>query len=50
MLIKTKEQLLHTIKEYLCVGGLWNPELMEHDKVRDMIMDIREYLLNENNT
>ena len=35
------------ITEYLCVGGLWNPELMEHDKVRDLLMAVREYLRRE---
>lgn len=33
------------IKEYLCLGGLFNPELMEHDKVRDMILEIRDTIL-----
>lgn len=42
---------LHTyiknrIKEYLCVGGLFNPECMEHDKVRDMIIEIRNKIEN----
>lgn len=35
---------LARIREYLCVGGLWNPELMEHDKVRDMVMLCRDEL------
>jgi hypothetical protein len=27
------------IQEYLSKGGLFNPELMQHDKVRDLIME-----------
>lgn len=33
--------LLEQIGGYLDTGGLFNPELMEHDKVRDLIMDCR---------
>jgi len=36
---------LGLIREYLWVGGTWNPELMEHDKVRDMVMLCRDELL-----
>lgn len=32
------------IKEYFCAGGLFNPELMEHEKVRDMIALAQEEL------
>jgi len=38
------KELSDRITEYLANGGLFNPELMEHDKVRDLLMDIREYL------
>lgn len=37
-------RLLQRIQEYLEVGGLFNPELMEHDKVRDLIIDCRDYI------
>lgn len=37
-------ELLERIREYLTLGGLFNPELMEHDKVRDLIMDCREHI------
>jgi hypothetical protein len=37
-------ELLERIREYLTLGGLFNPEMMEHDKVRDLIMDCREYI------
>ena len=34
--------ILERIKNYLGSGGPFNPELMEHEKVRDLIMDCRE--------
>jgi len=36
--------ILETIQSYLGNGGLFNPEMMEHDKVRDLIMACREEL------
>ena len=30
------------ITEYLSAGGLFNPELMQHDKVRDMVIQCRD--------
>ena len=36
--------MIDKITEYLSSGGYFNPELMEHDKVRDLLMDIREQL------
>lgn len=35
------ERLSARITEYLCAGGLWNPECMEHDKVRRLLIDCR---------
>ena len=35
---------LRLIQEYLEMGGAFNPELMEHDKVRDMVMIARDEL------
>ncbi len=32
------------ITNYLCSGGLFNPELMEHDKVRALLIDARDYI------
>lgn len=29
------------LSEYLINGGLFNPEMMEHDKVRDLLIDCR---------
>jgi hypothetical protein len=32
------------ISNYLLSGGLFNPELMEHAKVSELIVDCREYI------
>lgn len=32
------------LTEYLALGGLFNPELMNHDKVRDLLIDLRATL------
>ena len=39
----TPQELSLRISEYLSQGGLFNPELMDHCKVRDMLMEIREH-------
>ncbi|MCE5293950.1 MAG: hypothetical protein LLF94_04995 [Chlamydiales bacterium] len=36
--------LLDRIQNYLECGGFFNPECMEHDKVRDLIMDCKTIL------
>lgn len=33
------------INNYLGNGGLFNPELMEHQKVRDLLLDCREEIM-----
>ena len=33
------------ITEYLSVGGFFNPEMMEHDKVRDLLIQIRDLFI-----
>jgi hypothetical protein len=38
------DALAARITGYLASGGLWNPELMEHDKVLDLLVDCREAL------
>lgn len=38
------QPLLDRIQNYLELGGLFNPECMEHDKVRDLIMDCKAIL------
>lgn len=40
-----KQKLINRITNYLSVGGLFNPEYMEHDKVRDLLINCREYLM-----
>ena len=37
-------EVVTRITEYLSLGGLWNPDLMDHDKVRDLLIDCREAL------
>ena len=32
-------ELQASIKSYLCNGGLFNPEMMEHSKVRDLLLE-----------
>lgn len=41
---KDKAELLSAIQNYLGNGGLFNPEMMEHDKVRDLILDCFDYI------
>jgi hypothetical protein len=36
------ERVEERIMEYLAVGGLFNPELMDHDEVRSIMLDCRE--------
>ena len=36
--------LLNRINDYLVKGGLFNPENMEHEKVQQLLLDIRDYL------
>jgi hypothetical protein len=39
-----RQQLLNRIKNYLASGGFFNPEAMEHEKVRDLVIACRTYL------
>jgi len=39
-----KELLRRRITEYLSGGGLFNPELANHDAVRDLLIDCRAAL------
>lgn len=41
---RTDEKLCDRITDYLSKGGLFNPELMEHEKVRDLLIDCRKAL------
>lgn len=40
----TPEILTPLISEYLGNGGLFNPEMMDHEKVRELLMQCRECL------
>ena len=40
-------KLQDRIKGYLSMGGLFNPELVNHDIVRDLILDERAELLTQ---
>ena len=39
------EYITNRITEYLSNGGLFNPESMNHEEVRNLLMEIREYLM-----
>jgi hypothetical protein len=39
-----REQLSDRITNYLSAGGLFNPELMDHKKVNELLIDIRNFL------
>ena len=43
----SRERLVERITEYLSKGGLFNPEEMDHDKVRTLLIDCREHLSKE---
>lgn len=34
--------VVNKINEYLTCGGLFNPELMEHEKVKDLILECKD--------
>lgn len=36
------EQLASNIDQYLQAGGLFNPELMDHLAVRDLLIEMRD--------
>ena len=43
-LLEQKTEAINKINEYLTNGGLVNPELMDPQAVRDMLLDIRNML------
>ncbi len=49
-MVRSSGNLVLRITEYLSTGGLFNPELMDHEKVRDLLMDCREELISAANT
>ena len=42
--LSERQQLHNRICQYFATGGLWNPDMALHDKVRELFMDIRDYL------
>lgn len=40
-----KMSILDKLTEYFLHGGLYNPEMMEHEKVRDLLIEAREEIL-----
>jgi len=41
---KVADQLDERLKNYFGNGGLFNPEMMEHDKVRDLMRDLHDFV------
>src|SRR5208282_6245233 len=41
---KLREALVARINNYFQMGGVFNPEQMDHIKVRDLLKDCREFL------
>lgn len=37
-------QVPQRVTDYLSSGGLWNPELADHDEVRNMLIDARDVI------
>ena len=42
MMQERREEVSKRITEYLASGGLFNPELMDHDLVRDLLISLRD--------
>jgi len=41
---REREMIVGRIDEYLALGGFFNPEAMDHEKVRELLIDIRAAL------
>jgi hypothetical protein len=41
-----RDTILSEIQQYLCSGGMFNPELAIHDNVRDLIIKCKTYIIN----
>jgi hypothetical protein len=44
------EYLTNRINEYLSNGGLFNPEHMNHEEVRNLLMEIRDNIVKKEKT
>jgi hypothetical protein len=42
-----RDRLIGRITEYLAGGGLFNPELANHDAVRELLIETRDYFLSQ---
>lgn len=42
--VNLKSELVDRINSYLLSGGLFSPELAKHDEVRDLLIELREFL------
>lgn len=39
------QELINRITEYLSTGGMFNPELADHEQVRELLIECRNALL-----
>ena len=44
-LLEQKTEAIQKINEYLSAGGLFNPELMDPEAVRNMLIEVRDMLV-----
>jgi hypothetical protein len=44
------EYITNRITEYLSNGGLFNPEHMNHEEVRNLLIEIRDNIVKERET
>jgi hypothetical protein len=49
MMNERNKELVNRITEYLSLGGFFNPELMDHEKVRDLLIECRKALCERTN-
>ena len=43
-LIEDQKDILNRIRNYLTARGLFNPEMMGHNMVRDLLIDCEEFI------
>jgi hypothetical protein len=44
--MNNSEYLIERINNYLSTGGLFNPEMADHNKVRDLLIECRAEMAN----
>lgn len=42
--MESNQDIVQKINDYLFMGGLFNPELANHEEVRDLLISIRDYM------